>query len=192
MEKDYDVLVKILLIGDSGVGKRPLLNIFTDGCYSKKPIDTIGVDFKIRTIENNGKTIKAQVWDTAGQERFRTIDASYYRGAHGIIVVYDVTDNQSFVNVTNWLREIKQYTFVPVLLIGNKAHKTTKKVVSTEEGKNFADSVNASFVEFGDLETSVSRIEDIFITFVFEAEQRLNQINTNQDDLPPSKTCNIS
>merc|ERR1711967_229834 len=91
---EYDYLFKLLLIGDSGVGKSCLLLRFTDDTYAESYISTIGVDFKIRTIQLESKTIKLQIWDTAGQERFRTITSSYYRGAHGIIVVYDITDSE--------------------------------------------------------------------------------------------------
>merc|ERR1712159_656276 len=103
MNPEYDYLFKLLLIGDSGVGKSCLLFRFADDTYQESYISTIGVDFKIRTVELEGKTIKLQIWDTAGQERFRTITSSYYRGAHGIIVVYDVTDQESFNNVKTWL-----------------------------------------------------------------------------------------
>ncbi|EEB90600.1 hypothetical protein MPER_11169 [Moniliophthora perniciosa FA553] len=106
---EYDYLFKLLLIGDSGVGKSCLLLRFADDTYTESYISTIGVDFKIRTIELEGKTVKLQIWDTAGQERFRTITSSYYRGAHGIIVVYDVTDNDTFTNVKQWLQEIDRY-----------------------------------------------------------------------------------
>merc|ERR1712084_20482 len=112
-------------------------------------ISTIGVDFKIRTIELDGKTIKLQIWDTAGQERFRTITSSYYRGAHGIIVVYDVTDNESFNNVKQWLHEIDRYACENVnkLLVGNKSDLTSKRAVSAEQGKEFADSIGIEFLK---------------------------------------------
>ncbi|KAK7824192.1 ras-related protein rabe1c [Quercus suber] len=93
---DYDYLIKLLLIGDSGVGKSCLLLRFSDGSFTTSFITTIGIDFKIRTIELDGKRIKLQIWDTAGQERFRTITTAYYRGAMGILLVYDVTDESSF------------------------------------------------------------------------------------------------
>ncbi|KAL5130223.1 Ras-related protein RABE1a [Glycine soja] len=93
---DYDYLIKLLLIGDSGVGKSCLLLRFSDGSFTTSFITTIGIDFKIRTIELDGKRIKLQIWDTAGQERFRTITTAYYRGAMGILLVYDVTDEASF------------------------------------------------------------------------------------------------
>merc|ERR1711869_194809 len=100
---EYDYLFKLLLIGDSGVGKSCLLLRFADDTYTETYISTIGVDFKIRTIEIEGKVIKLQIWDTAGQERFRTITSSYSRGAHGIIVVYDITDEDSFTAVARWI-----------------------------------------------------------------------------------------
>ncbi|XP_021285725.1 GTP-binding protein YPTM2-like isoform X2 [Herrania umbratica] len=137
MTPEYDYLFKLLLIGDSGVGKSCLLLRFADDSYLDSYISTIGVDFKIRTVEQDGKTIKLQIWDTAGQERFRTITSSYYRGAHGIIIVYDVTDQESFNNVKQWLSEIDRYASENVnkLLVGNKCDLTANKVVSYETAK---------------------------------------------------------
>jgi len=149
MNPEYDYLFKLLLIGDSGVGKSCLLLRFADDSYLDSYISTIGVDFKIRTVEQDGKTIKLQIWDTAGQERFRTITSSYYRGAHGIIIVYDVTDQDSFNNVKQWLNEIDRYASdnVNKLLVGNKSDLTANKVVATETAKAFADEMGIPFME---------------------------------------------
>eukprot|EP00923_Selenidium_pygospionis_P034798 GHVN01060532.1.p1 GENE.GHVN01060532.1~~GHVN01060532.1.p1 ORF type:complete len:206 (+),score=27.36 GHVN01060532.1:81-698(+) len=146
---EYNYLFKLLLIGDSGVGKSCLLLRFADDVYTASFIATIGVDFKIRTIEQDGKIIKLQIWDTAGQERFRTITSSYYRGAHGIIIVYDVTDRESFNNVKIWMQEIDKYAMESVnkLLVGNKSDLSSKRVVNYEEGKDLADSYGIKFIE---------------------------------------------
>lgn len=168
-----DYLFKLLLIGDSGVGKSCLLLRFADDTYTESYISTIGVDFKIRTIELDGKTIKLQIWDTAGQERFRTITSSYYRGAHGIIVVYDVTDNESFNNVKQWLHEIDRYACENVnkLLVGNKSDLTSKRVVSTEQGKEFADSLGIEFLETS-AKTSTN-VEQAFLTMASQIKARM-------------------
>ncbi|XP_020531803.1 ras-related protein RIC1 isoform X2 [Amborella trichopoda] len=139
MSNEYDYLFKLLLIGDSAVGKSCLLLRFADDSYVDSYISTIGVDFKIRTVELDGKTVKLQIWDTAGQERFRTITSSYYRGAHGIIIVYDVTEMESFNNVKQWLNEIDRYASdnVSKLLVGNKCDLVENKVVDTEKAKAF-------------------------------------------------------
>lgn len=126
-----------MIIGDSGVGKSCLLLRFADDTYTDSFISTIGVDFKIRTVDLDGKTVKLQIWDTAGQERFRTITSSYYRGAHGIIVVYDVTDKESFENVKSWMAEIERYASdgVSKLLVGNKSDMTEQRAVSFNAAK---------------------------------------------------------
>jgi Ras-related protein Rab-1A len=149
MNPEYDYLFKLLLIGDSGVGKSCLLLRFADDTYSDSYISTIGVDFKIRTLDLEGKTVKLQIWDTAGQERFRTITSSYYRGAHGIAIVYDVTDQESFNNVRHWNAEIDRYASegVTKVLIGNKSDMADKKVVSLEQGKALADELKMEFIE---------------------------------------------
>ena len=102
----YDYLIKLLLIGDSGVGKSCLLLRFSDDAFNTSFITTIGIDFKIRTVEIDNKRCKLQIWDTAGQERFRTITTAYYRGAMGILLVYDITDEQSFANIRNWCARV--------------------------------------------------------------------------------------
>ncbi|TYJ46930.1 hypothetical protein E1A91_A02G153400v1 [Gossypium mustelinum] len=143
-EDPSDYLFKLLLIRDSGVGKSCLLLRFADDSYVESYISTIGVDFKIRTVKQDGKTIKLQNRDTAGQERFRTITISYYRGAHGIIM-----DQESFNNVKQWLSEIDCYANdnVNKLLVENKCDLTANKVVSYETAKAFADEIGIPFLE---------------------------------------------
>ena len=120
-EKKYDLLFKLLLIGDSGVGKTCILFRFSDDMFNTTFISTIGIDFKLKTIHLNGKLIKLQIWDTAGQERFHTITTAYYRGALGVMMVYDVTDKKSFDDIINWLRAIKEHANpnVEKMIIGN-------------------------------------------------------------------------
>ena len=173
MNPEYDYLFKLLLIGDSGVGKSCLLLRYVDETYQESYISTIGVDFKIKTNELDGKVIKLQIWDTAGQERFRTITSSYYRGAHGIIVVYDVTDQESFNNVKVWLQEIDRYANENVnkLLVGNKSDLTSKKVVDYETAKAFADELGIPFLETS--AKSAANVEQSFMTMGAEIKKRM-------------------
>ncbi|XP_015423649.1 PREDICTED: ras-related protein Rab-35, partial [Myotis davidii] len=131
-----------------GVGKSSLLLRFADNTFSGSYITTIGVDFKIRTVEINGEKVKLQIWDTAGQERFRTITSTYYRGTHGVIVVYDVTSAESFVNVKRWLHEINQNCDdVCRILVGNKNDDPERKVVETEDAYKFAGQMGIQLFE---------------------------------------------
>jgi len=173
MTSEYDYLFKLLLIGDSGVGKSCLLLRFADDTYTESYISTIGVDFKIRTVELDGKTIKLQIWDTAGQERFRTITSSYYRGAHGIIIVYDITDVESFNNVRQWLFEIDRFASENVnkLLVGNKSDLVNKRVVTKETATEFSEGLSIPF-----LETSAknsTNVEEAFLTMAAQIKSRM-------------------
>jgi len=146
---EYDYLFKLLIIGDSGVGKSALLTRFSDNRFSGTYISTIGVDFKIRSIKLGEKTIKLQIWDTAGQERFRTITSSYYRGSHGIILVFDITDGSSFSHIQEWLSEIDRYASETVskLLIGNKNDLLNQRVVPYTDAANYAKQIGIQFLE---------------------------------------------
>ena len=180
MNTEYDYLFKLLLIGDSGVGKSCMLLRFADDTYTESYISTIGVDFKIRTISLDGKTIKLQIWDTAGQERFRTITSSYYRGAHGIIVVYDVTNRVSFDNVQRWLTEIDKYARENVnkLLVGNKAdaaeNDMTIRQVEFDAGEKFAKDRDIPF-----LETSAKTgtfVDTAFLMMAHEIKNKMTSV----------------
>jgi Ras-related protein Rab-8A len=169
----YDYLIKLLLIGDSGVGKSCLLLRFSDDSFTPSFITTIGIDFKIRTIDLEGKRIKLQIWDTAGQERFRTITTAYYRGAMGILLVYDVTDEKSFNNIRNWIRNIEQHATESVnkILIGNKCDMVEKKVVDSARGKALADEYGIKFLETS-AKNSIN-VEEAFITLAKDIKKRL-------------------
>uniref|UniRef100_A0A0D9VJ01 GTP-binding protein n=4 Tax=Oryzinae TaxID=1648021 RepID=A0A0D9VJ01_9ORYZ len=186
MNPEYDYLFKLLLIGDSGVGKSCLLLRFADDSYLDSYISTIGVDFKIRTVEQDGKTIKLQIWDTAGQERFRTITSSYYRGAHGIIIVYDVTDQESFNNVKQWLNEIDRYASdnVNKLLVGNKSDLTANKVVSSETAKAFADEMGIPFMETS--AKNATNVEQAFMAMAASIKDRMASQPAAANARPPT------
>eukprot|EP01098_Paradermamoeba_levis_P014803 TRINITY_DN723_c0_g1_i3.p2 TRINITY_DN723_c0_g1~~TRINITY_DN723_c0_g1_i3.p2 ORF type:complete len:217 (+),score=60.90 TRINITY_DN723_c0_g1_i3:218-868(+) len=169
----YDYLIKLLLIGDSGVGKSCLLLRFSDDSFTPSFITTIGIDFKIRTIELDGKKIKLQIWDTAGQERFRTITTAYYRGAMGILLVYDVTDEKSFGNIRNWIRNIEQHATNDVnkILIGNKCDMVDKKVVDENRGNALANEFGIKFLETS-AKNSIN-VEEAFISLARDIKKRL-------------------
>lgn len=175
MATECDYLFKILLIGDSYVGKTCLLLRFSDDAFDEECKGTIGVDFKIRTVEVDGKVVKLQIWDTAGQDRFRTITASYYRGAHGIIVVYDTTDMVSFRNVSAWLSEIDRYTEgVTKLLLGNKCDLVDRRQVSEEDARRFANLQKVFFLETS-AKTSLN-VDQAFILMATQIKNRLTGI----------------
>ncbi|CAG9310356.1 unnamed protein product [Blepharisma stoltei] len=144
----YDYLIKLLVIGDSGVGKTCFLLRFSDDNFTSSHLTTIGIDFKLKTVDVEGSKIKLQIWDTAGQERFRTITQSYYKGAMGIILIYDCTDENSFNNIRNWMQQIKTHSSENVvkILVGNKCDKPDKKV-STEQGEALAKELGVKFFE---------------------------------------------
>ncbi|KAL5566388.1 hypothetical protein UlMin_029552 [Ulmus minor] len=166
--RSCDDLHKILLVGDSSVGKSCLLLRFVDDSYVDRSITTIGVDFKTKTMKLDGKTIKLQIWDTAGQERFQTLPSSYYREGDGIMIVYDVTKMESFNNVAQWWNEIAIYADDNVckLLVGNKCDLVHNKVVDTQTAKAVADQIGIPF-----LETSAKdsiNVEQAFLTMARE------------------------
>jgi len=168
----YDYLIKLLLIGDSGVGKSCLLLRFCEDSFTPSFITTIGIDFKIRTVDIDGKKIKLQIWDTAGQERFRTITTAYYRGAMGILLVYDVTDEKSFMSIRNWIANVDQFAQDSVnrILIGNKCDMTTKKVVEYSAGKALADEFGIRFLETS--AKSSTNVDEAFISLARDIKKR--------------------
>ena len=181
---EYDHLLKILLIGDSGVGKSSLLTRFCDDSFSEKQLTTIGVDFKVKYVELKDRKFKLAIWDTAGQERFRTLTSSYYRGAHAIILVYDASDRRTFENLAYWIEEVRKYSTNPeavVLVVGNKLDESRQ--VSTAEGKECAFNNSALFIE-----TSAKTKQGVREAF----EELLLKITENQNLMDDSSTMPVA
>ena len=191
---DYDYLVKLLLIGDSGVGKSCIMMRFADDSFSSSFITTIGIDFKIKTITLNNKKIKLQIWDTAGQERFRTITTAYYRGAMGIIMVYDITDELSFSNIRNWMLNIETHASINVkkIMVGNKIDMESYRVVTREKGENLANEYDMNFFETSARENI--NITEMFTTMVRDIIKDMVELKTDKTidlkkKIPTIKKC---
>lgn len=168
---EYDFLFKVVLIGDSGVGKSNLLSRFTRNEFNLDSKSTIGVEFATRSIQIDNKTIKAQIWDTAGQERYRAITSAYYRGAVGALLVYDISKSLSFENVTRWLKELRDHadSNIVIMLVGNKTDQRHLRAVPTEDGKNFASENGLSFIETSALEaTNVDLAFQNILTSIYQ------------------------
>ena len=148
-ESDIDFLVKIVTVGDSGVGKTNLLSRFTRGSFSEDTHNTIGVDFSAVDLDIEGRAVKAQFWDTAGQEKYRAVASAYYKNAHGAIIVYDITRHESFANVEGWLNELREHgdKGIQLLIVGNKADLEGQRQVLTTQGQKLAENKRAFFVE---------------------------------------------
>ncbi|KAI7727016.1 hypothetical protein M8C21_032359 [Ambrosia artemisiifolia] len=154
VDHEYDYLFKIVLIGDSGVGKSNILSRFTRNEFCLESKSTIGVEFATRTLQVDGKTIKAQIWDTAGQERYRAITSAYYRGAVGALLVYDITKSQTFDNVQRWLRELRDHadSNIVIMMAGNKSDLNHLRAVAEQDGQSLAEKEGLSFLETSALE----------------------------------------
>lgn len=146
---DYHFLFKIMLVGDSGVGKSSLLMRICEEPFNPAFFPTIGVDFKIKTLHEDPYITKLHIWDTAGQERFKAITTAYYRGAHGAFIVFDLTNAESFKNLENWITDIENYKTKSIIsvIVGNKCDLADKREISYETAKQFADSFGMKYVE---------------------------------------------
>ncbi|KAM4891731.1 ras-related protein Rab-26 [Sylvia borin] len=146
----YDLAFKVMLVGDSGVGKTCLLVRFKDGAFlAGSFISTVGIDFRNKVLTVDGVKVKLQIWDTAGQERFRSVTHAYYRDAHALLLLYDVTNKASFDNIQAWLTEIHEYAQqdVVLMLLGNKVDSAQDRVVKREDGEKLAKEYGVPFME---------------------------------------------
>jgi len=184
----YDYMFKLLLIGDTGVGKSCLLLRFSDDKFTPTYIATIGIDFRIKTLEIDGKRFKLQIWDTAGQERFRSITCAYYRGAQGILLVYDSTNSRTFKSIANWMRTIEMNATEAVekILIGNKCDKEDEIAVKTPRGKALADEYGMPFFE-----TSAKTNTNVFEAFISITQALQKRVATLCQPIPTSITTTL-
>jgi Ras-related protein Rab-1A len=195
---DFDYLFKLVLVGDSGVGKSCLLIRFTDNNFSTSLISTIGVDFRYRTMSIGGKLVKLQIWDTAGQEAFRALTHTYYRQADGILMVYDATNRKSFANIRGWWDDVEKYASQspsPVtILVGNKADVHEERQVPARTADLLAMELGLPFVE-----TSAKTAENVHTTFAFVAQElmktrdeghgKMKEVKLDKDDQDDSSCC---
>jgi len=197
-EDDNDYLFKIVIIGDSSVGKSNLLVRFTRNEFNEKSKATIGVDFGTKSIEINNKTVTAQCWDTAGQERFRAVTSGYYRGAVGAMIVYDITSKVTFKNVTRWLNELREMADhdILIMMVGNKCDLEQQREVPTKEAEAFAEANKISFLETSAL--NGSNVNQAFETLLHEIYKMVSKkkplldegewMNSGSNIKPPTPT----
>ncbi|KAM4021474.1 ras-related protein Rab-3B [Anomaloglossus baeobatrachus] len=162
-DQNFDYMFKLLIIGNSSVGKTSFLFRYADDTFTSAFVSTVGIDFKVKTVYRNDKRVKLQIWDTAGQERYRTITTAYYRGAMGFILMYDIANEESYNAVQDWATQIKTYSWdnAQVILVGNKCDMEDERVIAAEKGKHLADQLGFEFFE-------ASAKENIQVKQVFE------------------------
>ena len=182
-QEDYKI--KIIVVGDSGVGKTNLINRFATDKFDTNSKATIGVEFVYKTLKINKEVIKVEVWDTAGQERYRAITSSYYKGAKGAIIVYDITNEDSFNNVESWMNEVtkKGKTDMQFLLVGNKKDLVNDRKVTEQKGIDKAKELNMNLFEASALEkTNVNEAFNYLMKEIYLNIRREKNINTNNDE----------
>lgn len=183
------IAIKILILGDCGVGKSALMQRFCDDAFTASYVSTIGLDFKFRYVRKQGKMVRLQLWDTAGQERFRTITSSYYRGAQGIVIVYDSTDQKSFKNVKYWLDEIDKHVGrdkVVLMLLASKSDLTEQQLVATAQGHKFANEIGIHLFQEVSSKTSAG-VELAFDTLVDECLKRQPECHNKSEPVNPTR-----
>ena len=148
-KQNYDHLLKIIIIGSAGVGKSALMSRFVDQQYLENYNPTIGVDFKIKTLDLSEKKIKMQLWDTAGTEKFKNITNAYYKGTHGVIIVFDLSDTSSFNDIEYWVGEANKYAPIDAtkMLIGNKADIPAQRKINKEDATEKASKLGMKYIE---------------------------------------------
>ncbi|KAK9713073.1 hypothetical protein RND81_06G001200 [Saponaria officinalis] len=188
-EHKVEYVFKVVLIGDSAVGKSQILARFARDDFSLDSKATIGVEFQTRTLVIHHKSVKAQIWDTAGQERYRAVTSAYYRGAVGALLVYDITKRQTFEHIPRWLQELRAHADknIVIMLIGNKSDLEDQRAVATEDAQEFAEKEELFFLETSALEAT--NVEAAFTTVLTEI---FNIVNKKTLDAADDQSNDIS
>ncbi|KAI8787858.1 ras-related protein Rab-15 [Biomphalaria glabrata] len=195
MAKRYDTLVRLLLVGDTGVGKTCLICQYACNEFHETHITTVGVDFKMKTISMDGKNVRLQIWDTAGQERFEAITKQFYTRAQGCVLVYDICSRSSFESLTKWLLFVQQYAKdgVVSIIVGNKSDLSSKRQVPKQMAQQFANDNNLRFYEVSakDSNSLIQPFDDICKDILIAENKRLQEVeNVEKIDLKSPDTRN--
>nr|XP_040020466.1 RAB11a, member RAS oncogene family, like isoform X2 [Gasterosteus aculeatus aculeatus] len=183
------IIRHMVLIGDSGVGKSNLLSRFTRNEFNLESKSTIGVEFATRSIQVEGKTVKAQIWDTAGQERYRAITSAYYRGAVGALLVYDIAKHLTYENAERWLKELQDHadSNIVIMLVGNKSDLRHLRAVPTDEAKALAEKHGLSFLETSALDSSnVELAFQTILTAIYNIVSQRQMSGRSDSDFSPA------
>ena len=186
--ENKELLYKILLLGDSSVGKTCFLMRYTDNTYQEIHMSTIGIDNKFKDVElEDGKKVKIQIWDTAGQDRFRSITRNYYKGANGIVLIFDVTNKKSYENVKNWVKQIKEEVSsrVTIILVANKIDDVNHRIVTKEEGEKIANECGLMFFECS--AKTGENIEHAFNELVKKTVENYSKVSQGGEKLKKKK-----
>ncbi len=194
-EEEYDYIFKVLLIGNSDVGKSSLILRYVDQIWNDVFVPTIGVDFKVKSLQIDNKRVKMQIWDTAGQERFRNVISSYFKGAHGILLIYDITARDSFKELENWLGEVERNATPQVLkiLIGNKCDLDEQRQITVDEGEAFAARNGMKFIETSAKNnTNVNEAFEALAKIMVESSNKKNVIKVEKKTIKVDKVADLN
>ena len=188
--EEYEMMVKVILIGDSGVGKTNIMSKFLKNQFMEESKATIGVEFGSKLFNHEGHKIKAQIWDTAGQEKYKAITGAYYKGSKGALVVYDITQKKTFENIEKWVNDLKAAgdPKITIILIGNKNDLDDKRQVSKDQGEEKARSFGCAFLETSAY--SGDNIDKAFNLMVKEIYEKFSNDSTGEDELAPGSNGN--
>ena len=199
MSEEFDYIFKVVIVGDSGVGKTNLIGRYLKNEYRQDTKATVGVEFGEKKFDINGLKIKAQLWDTAGQERYKAITSMYYKGAKGALIVFDLSSKTTFVNAEKWYNEIKKATdpSINLILVGNKSDLKDKRQVNTEDAENKAKEMGIAYMETSAL--NAENVDKAFSWLIEEISKKLKkedetleEENNTDKDVKESQTINLN